>query len=904
VVQATRRLAGLRFEAQPPPPALVLPRMDVAGFVGYASSGPLDTPVRIDDAARFAEIFGPDLTVAWDVGRAEPAYAALGPAVRSFFRNGGRRCFVVRVAGPEARTTPFQLPGIVALSGGAPAHALLRARSVGAWADDVRVAVSVSSSPLEVRPVSLARRTLDVIAATGEAVQPGDLLRVPFPPDWTLLATIATATVRLSAQTQSEDRERITSIRVVADEVLWTRAVELEEGAGQAARWVGANGARRSARARVESVRGRLVLRIRTRLARAPAEGSLVRLTGTPAETWLRVGEGEASGPDTLVAFDAFRLQTATPGGLSGSRDRRAAERLELELWTAEASAQTRLGGLGFGRRHPRFLADLPTDEALYSDIPDDRPPPWPELWRAAAEPRFALAGPAARPAAYFPVAASLLPEPWLAALPATASTQRRNGLARFCASAFVDQRLESVRTGALLAQADYLRYGTSEPDPEPLRGLHALLGVGHVTMIAIPDAAQAGWRLEERVSPEPPQVDPVPDGPADGAFDVCDSPLRRSPGLTRTGDPSTGFGLAWAPPPGGCEIEVQEATDPAFETAVALYRGQAHTLELGSRPAGRYWYRARYRAGAAAGAWSAIGPVGAGPRRQAVVRTPAEYTDGVLVSVHRALLRMCAARGDLFALLAVPEHYREDGAIAHGAALRRRRSWPRTDVPPLGEGESNMLGYGALHHPWLVVTSEDEPGELRRVPPDGATAGVLARRAAERGAWVAPANVALLDVVALSPQLAPERRLELLQAQVNGVEQTPRGFMALSADTLATDPEVRPINVRRLLQLLRRLALRHGETYAFEPNGDPLWRATRRGFEGVLGVLFRLGAFAGTRPDEGFRVVVGDPPNTPQSIDAGRLIVQLQVAPSRPLAFLTVRLVRAGDGTVRVETV
>ena len=41
---------------------------------------------------------------------------------------------------------------------------------------------------------------------------------------------------------------------------------------------------------------------------------------------------------------------------------------------------------------------------------------------------------------------------------------------------------------------------------------------------------------------------------------------------------------------------------------------------------------------------------------------------------------------------------------------------------------------------------------------------------------------------------------------------------MVLSADTLSDDPDLRPINVRRLLILLRRLALRLGATYVFEP--------------------------------------------------------------------------------------
>lgn len=904
MAQATRRLPGVRFQAQPPPAPIVLPRMDVAGFVGYASSGPCDTPVPVEDAARFADVFGADLTIAWDERRGEPVYAALGPAVRSFFRNGGRRCFVVRVADEGARPTPFPLPGLVAVAGGSIEHALVRARSVGAWADDARVAVSVASSPLVVRPVSLQRRTFDVVAPSAEAVRPGDLVRVAFPLGWTLLATVATVTPRLSAQTRSRDRERITDTRVAADETLWVRPASLREGVSGRAWWIGAGARRRWADAEAAAAGGRLLLRIETALAGAPDEGALVRLDTQAGDVWLRVDGREPDGDATLVAFEAFSLRRRAPRGIPRSRARQTAERLELELWAEQGGERRRLGGLGFGRRHPRFLADLPTDEALYADAADAAAGRRPGLWQDAAEPRFPLAGPAERPAAYFPVAATLLPEPSLPALPPAGSAQRRNGLARYRASVFVDERLGAVRTGALLAQADYLRYGTSEPEPQPLRGLHALLGVEQVTMIAVPDAAQAGWRTVRREQPAPPGPTPGPEGAEPGAFAACETAVGRRPGLRLTGDPARGFALEWGPPPPGAEIEADEATDAGFDTATEVYRGRAARLELGARPPGTYWYRARYRAGAAAGPYAVAGPTDTTPRPAALVRTPEQYTDGVLVAVHRALVRMCAARGDLLALLAVPEHYREDGAVGHAAALRSGRSWPRTDTPPLGEGESFALGYAALHHPWLVVTSELSPGELRRIPPDGATAGVLARRAAERGAWVAPANVRLVDVVALSPEPAPARALELLEAQVNGIQRAPRGFLALAQDTLAPAADARPVNVRRLLQLLRRLALRHGDAYAFEPGGEELRRTAKRGFEEVLGALFRLGAFAGTRPDEGFRVVVGDPPNTPGSLAAGRLIVELQVAPSRPLAFLTVRLVRAGDGTVRVETV
>src|SRR5262245_15099950 len=89
-----RRLPGFRFEARAPA-ADTLPRMDVAVFVGFARSGPLDTPVPVEDVPEFVSIFGSDAPLAWDAERGEPVYALLGRTVRAFFANGGQRCWII-----------------------------------------------------------------------------------------------------------------------------------------------------------------------------------------------------------------------------------------------------------------------------------------------------------------------------------------------------------------------------------------------------------------------------------------------------------------------------------------------------------------------------------------------------------------------------------------------------------------------------------------------------------------------------------------------------------------------------------------------------------------------------------------------------------------------------------------
>ena len=125
--------------------------MDIAAFVGFAACGPLHTPVAIESEAQFTAIYGDDAQLSWDVEKGEQVHAHLAPAVRAFFRNGGQRCWVVRVARESAkrpgdlnraRYNYFPIPGLARaefdgagknLKRIAPGFA--RARSEGSWFD-------------------------------------------------------------------------------------------------------------------------------------------------------------------------------------------------------------------------------------------------------------------------------------------------------------------------------------------------------------------------------------------------------------------------------------------------------------------------------------------------------------------------------------------------------------------------------------------------------------------------------------------------------------------------------------------------------------------------------------------------------------------------------------------------
>jgi hypothetical protein len=363
---------------------------------------------------------------------------------------------------------------------------------------------------------------------------------------------------------------------------------------------------------------------------------------------------------------------------------------------------------------------------------------------------------------------------------------------------------------------------------------------------------------------------------------------------------------LEWSiPNPGVDRVYLEMAGEPGFASAQQLIAGD--------RPAGpgpqsisiwplrgiTSYFRIGVQRGGVFSPWSAT--VWATPARDAVLGTIAlrdrdARSDGDLLSVHRAVLRLCAARGDVFAILGLPVHFRDDAALEYKerlAAAMRAEEGDRT------------LSFGALYHPWPV--SRDGVGAsaaaLRRAPPDGTICGIIAQRTLAGGAWLAPANRPLLGVLALEPPLADDAPRRFYDEQVNLLRQQPAGFLVLCADTLSDDTDLRSIGVRRLLIVLRRLALREGNTYVFEPNDGTFSRRVQRQFERLLGGMFARGAFAGATPDQGFRVVTDNTVNPIDSIERGRFVIELRVAPSQPLAFLTVRLVQAGGELVLAET-
>ena len=102
-------------------------------------------------------------------------------------------------------------------------------------------------------------------------------------------------------------------------------------------------------------------------------------------------------------------------------------------------------------------------------------------------------------------------------------------------------------------------------------------------------------------------------------------------------------------------------------------------------------------------------------------------------------------------------------------------------------------------------------------------------------------------------------------------------------------------MSVRRLLIFLRKLALRRGQQYVFETNNDRFRQLVQVSFERVMTTLVQLGALAA------FQVQTGAEVNTPNDYDNGRFIIALKVAPTLPIEFITVVLLRTGESLLDI---
>jgi hypothetical protein len=230
-------------------------------------------------------------------------------------------------------------------------------------------------------------------------------------------------------------------------------------------------------------------------------------------------------------------------------------------------------------------------------------------------------------------------------------------------------------------------------------------------------------------------------------------------------------------------------------------------------------------------------------------------------------------------------------------------------DVPP-GLSQRQILtwrtrfdsAFAAAYHPWLRISRNDDERELLKVTPSAVAAGIIARQEIVSGVPTGPANVIAAHIVDVDDVVSPVRHDELHPEGINVYLRERDGVRLTAARTLSRDPQWRQLSVRRLITMIERAIYQQMQWVVFEANNLALRTQMRLALQSYLRQLFRAGAFRGATEDQAFFVRCDDTNNPPFVADAGRLIVEIGVAPAEPLEFIVLQLTRGGDGTLTLE--
>ncbi|MEU5980331.1 phage tail sheath subtilisin-like domain-containing protein [Streptomyces sp. NPDC047315] len=253
--------------------------------------------------------------------------------------------------------------------------------------------------------------------------------------------------------------------------------------------------------------------------------------------------------------------------------------------------------------------------------------------------------------------------------------------------------------------------------------------------------------------------------------------------------------------------------------------------------------------------------------------------------AVQLGLIAHCELMGDRVAVIDPPP----------GLNARQIRVWRQ-------ETAGYDSRYAALYYPW-IKTFDPASGQGLMIPPSGHVAGIWARNDFERGVHKAPANEVVRGAVDLELQITRGEQDLLNPIGVNCIRAFPgRGIRVWGARTLSSDPAWRYLNIRRYFNYLEESILIGTQWVVFEPNDHALWARIRRNISAFLVNEWRSGALFGQRPEEAYYVKCDEETNPPESVDVGRVVCEIGIAPVKPAEFVIFRLAQFSSGGGELE--
>jgi hypothetical protein len=281
-------------------------------------------------------------------------------------------------------------------------------------------------------------------------------------------------------------------------------------------------------------------------------------------------------------------------------------------------------------------------------------------------------------------------------------------------------------------------------------------------------------------------------------------------------------------------------------------------------------------------------------------------------VASHEALASHCELLGDRICILDLPN-------VKNTELLKTVES---LDLAPVGKdkdkdkdpdagttnatGDSSAVftkpcrprvspgGYSVTYFPNIVAINPLNPsGPPVVISPSGHMAGVMARVDSKRGVHKAPANVPIAGVLDLKYRVTSSEQADLNSKGINCIRFFSNdGVLVWGARTLAEESsDMRYVNVRRLVIMIEQSIKRNTRWVVFENNDRTTHKTVASVCRNFLRGCYRDGALVGASEEEAFFVKCDDETNPPDSVDSGKLVCLIGLAPVKPAEFIIFKI-------------
>ncbi|WP_062056384.1 phage tail sheath family protein [Aquimarina longa] len=187
----------------------------------------------------------------------------------------------------------------------------------------------------------------------------------------------------------------------------------------------------------------------------------------------------------------------------------------------------------------------------------------------------------------------------------------------------------------------------------------------------------------------------------------------------------------------------------------------------------------------------------------------------------------------------------------------------------------------------------------MKKIPSQGAIAGIYCKNDRERGVWKSPANITIQGIekplIEISNSIQDELNVDINTGKsINVIRRfTGRGSLIWGARTLAgNDNEWRYIAVRRFFNFAEKSIKNAIRDFVFEPNDTRTWVKIKAIIYSFLVVQWDAGALTGATMKEAFFIKIGEEITSPKEILEGKVNIQIGMAVTRPAEFITIQFI------------